>query len=90
MQEKAGMYIGDALMKNNTYPIQQILFKGVNLKTEGVKRLFDSMNINKNIKRLHIGIISNETLSQLTYLLSDNLGLIELEFQEDETNPWEE
>jgi hypothetical protein len=46
MQDKAGMYIGDALMKNPKYPIQQILFKGVNLRTEGVKRLFDVMNIN--------------------------------------------
>lgn len=57
------MYIGDALLANHNYPIKQILFKGVNLKKEGATRLFDAMNVNKNVQRLHLGIIDNDTLT---------------------------
>eukprot|EP00347_Sterkiella_histriomuscorum_P021467 403333876 len=88
IQDKAGMYIGDALANNEKYPIQQILFKGVNLKLEGSKRLFSSLGINKNVKRLHIGVISNESLQEMGSSLSKRPGLIELEFQEDEAKPW--
>jgi hypothetical protein len=43
---KAGIFIGEALLKNPNYPIQQILFKDVNLGQDGLYRLLLGVNIN--------------------------------------------
>lgn len=87
--DKAGMYIGDALVKSQDYPLQQLLFKGVDLQKEGTRRVFDSIMINKKVKRLHIGLVGNSTLQELTQMMERQPGLIELEFQEDQKDPWE-
>lgn len=57
MENKAGIYIGDALLQNPEYPITQLVFKNINLGTDGLYRLMEGVNSNKHIRRLHIGIL---------------------------------
>ena len=83
MQAKAAVCIGDALIKNPEYPIQQILLRNINIGEDGVHRLMEAANLNKNIRRLHVGILSDLALLKLASKLCSNTGnLLKLEFQE--------
>lgn len=62
MQEKAGTFIGEALLNNPDYPIERISFKDVNLEENGLFRIIEAAAVNKNIQKLHIGIISDQGL----------------------------
>jgi hypothetical protein len=82
MQEKAGLFIGEALLLNPLYPIQRIKFKGVNLEESGLYRILEAVNANKNISRIHLGVISDYGLKTMAELLKSNKSLLRLEFSE--------
>lgn len=80
MQEKAGLFIGEALLANPRYPIDRIKFKNVKLEESGLYRIIEATNANKNIKRIHIGVISDYGLKTMAELLKLNNSLLRLEF----------
>ena len=80
MKAKAGHFIGEALLTNPSYPIERIKFKDVNLEENGLYRLLEATNQNKNIKRIHIGVISDYGLLAMSELLKANKSLLRLEF----------
>lgn len=82
MQEKAGMFIGEALLSNPEYPIEYIKFKEINLEEIGLHRILEAANANKHIKRINVGIISDKGLSIMSELLASNTTLLRLEFSE--------
>lgn len=77
---KTGVYIGQSLIDNPDYPISEILFKDVNIEPEGVMRIIEAVNSNKNIKKIHAGIISDQGLDIISNILKDNSTLFKLEF----------
>ncbi|TNV84357.1 hypothetical protein FGO68_gene9394 [Halteria grandinella] len=88
MQEKAGLFIGEALLQNPLYPLQRLKFKGVNLEESGLYRVLEAVNANKNISRIHLGVISDYGLRTMAELLQGNKSLLRLEFSENEAKPW--
>ena len=88
MQCKAGMFLGDALIDNPEYKIEKIWFRNVRLEENGVYRMLEAANANPNIKRLHLGVVSDYGLRSMAELLVKNKTLIRLDFQEDEKAPW--
>ena len=86
MQSKAGLFIGEALLANPSYPIQRLKFKDVDLEENGLYRLLEAVNINKNITKLHVGIVSDYGLRTMSELLTTNTSLLKLEFQESKYN----
>ena len=76
------MFIGEALLSNPEYPIDYLKFKGVNLEETGLHRILEAANVNKHIRRLNVGIISDKGLSILSQLLAFNTSLLRLEFSE--------
>lgn len=79
---KAGEYIGDALANNPAYPVKMLSFQGISLETIGLTRIIEACNLNRNIKKLHIGILTDEGLQALAQLLATNTSLESLTFQE--------
>jgi hypothetical protein len=83
MQNKAGVFIGDALITTPNYPVSSISFRNVNLGPDGLYRLLEGVNPNPHVARLHIGIVSDQALCLLAERLRFNQGgLAKLEFQE--------
>jgi len=80
LQAKAGLFIGEAILGNPNYPIERIKFKNVNLEENGLYRLLEAVNANKNINRMHLGIVSDEGLRTMSELLKNNNNLRRLEF----------
>ena len=78
MESKSAQFIGEALLANPTYPIEQIKFKGVNLEETGLYRLLEAVNANKHIHKLHVGIISDYGLRTMSELLKANKSLLKL------------
>ena len=85
MQEKAGIFIGEALLANPLYPLQRIKFKGVDLEESGLYRILEAVNANKNISRINLGVISDFGLKSMAELLKENTTLLRLEFSESNT-----
>jgi len=79
---KAGEYIGEALAGNPTYPIKKLSFKNINLEMIGLTRVIEACNLNTNVKRLHIGVLTDEGLQALATLLASNESLEQLTFEE--------
>ena len=79
---KAGEYIGQALASNPDYKLKKLTFQGMSLESIGLTRVVEAANLNKNIRRLNIGILTDDGLAQLAALLRENTSLEELEFQE--------
>ena len=75
-------------MANPTYPINRLIFKDVRLEETGLYRLLQAVNENKNIHKIHVGIVSDYGLRAMAELLKSNSSLKKLTFQEDETKPW--
>ena len=69
MQYKAGMFIGDALKENPNYPIEKIIFRDINIEENGLFRMLEAANANKNILRLQVGIVSDLGLNIMSELL---------------------
>ena len=78
MESKSAQFIGEALLANPTYPIEDLKFKGVNLEETGLYRLIEAVNANKHIHKLHVGIISDYGLRTMSELLKANRSLLKL------------
>ena len=87
---KAGIFIGDALRDNKDHPIEKVTFKDVYLGEDGLMRLLEAINVNKNITKAHIGIVSNQGLLLMARSLRFNTSLKKLKFQEHTEKRWEE
>jgi hypothetical protein len=70
MGSKAGVFIGDPLLNNPDYRIFRIIFENISLGIEGLQRMMDAANENKNIKHLHLGIITDEGLLLLASMIA--------------------
>ena len=75
---KAGEYIGMALASNPEYEIKKISFKGMSLENIGLVRIMEAANANHNIKKLDVGILTDNGLTQLADLVRPNESLDEL------------
>ena len=82
LQDKAGIFIGDALLGNPAYPLKKLKFKDVNLEETGLYRLLEAANSNANIEKMHLGFVSDYGLKAMAELLKTNTSLLKLEFEE--------
>jgi len=81
---KAGVYIGSALIKNPEYPMYNLTFENVYLGEDGLVRIIEAVNANKNILKLNCGIVTDCGLEILAEKLQTNTSLEEIIFQETE------
>ena len=75
---KAGEYIGEAISANPDYPIKKLSFTGICLESIGLTRIIEAVNCNKNVKKLDVGILTDDGLKQLASLLEPNNSLEEI------------
>ena len=59
---KAGEYIGEALANNTSYPIRRLSFSGISVESIGLTRVIEAANNNQNLKRLDIGVLTDQGL----------------------------
>ena len=85
LTSQAGIFIGDALKENVDHPIEKVSFKGVDLGDEGLVRILEACNENKNIKKVNLGIVTSRGLGLIAKSLALNKSLIKIKFQENET-----
>lgn len=85
LSAQAGIFIGDALKENVDHPIEKLSFKGVDLGDEGLVRILEACNENKNIKKVNLGIVTSRGLGLIAKSLALNKSLIKIKFQENET-----
>ena len=72
---KSGIFIGDALVSNPDQPVRKVSFKNCSLKEDGLIRILEACNKNKNIKSLNAGLVSNKGLKALAQVLAANDSL---------------
>lgn len=77
---KAGEYIGQAIASNPSYTIKKLSFSGICLESIGLVRIIEAVNANKNIKKLNVGVLTDQGLKSLSQLLESNDSLEEIEF----------
>ena len=80
LNNKAGIHIGDALLANPDHPIEKISFKNVYLGDDGVLRILEACNGNKHIKKVQLGVISNEGIKLMSKVLMHNTTLKKIKF----------
>jgi hypothetical protein len=69
---KAGVYIGQALIDNPSYPLYKLTFENVHLESDGLVRILEAVNKNGNIIKLHCGIVTDTGLEILADKLKEN------------------
>jgi hypothetical protein len=72
---KAAIFIGDALLMNPEHPLEKLSFKNVYLGEDGLIRVCEALNNNKNITKVHLGIITNHGLRYVAQSLKSNVSL---------------
>ena len=77
---KTGVFIGDALIANSSIPIDKLSFKKVYLGEDGLCRILEACNQNKNIKKVHLGYVSSKGLKLMADVLKTNKSLSKLKF----------
>lgn len=82
MGEKAGLFIGEALLAHPGYPIEYLKFKEIDLEETGLYRVLEAANANKHVNRLNVGQVSEKGLGIMSELLQHNSSLHRLEFAE--------
>ena len=80
LKDKAGLHIGDALLANPDHPIDKISFKNVALGDDGVLRVLEGCNANKNIKKIHLGAVTCEGMRLMSKCLMHNSSLEKIKF----------
>ena len=90
LRDKAGLHIGDALLANPSHPIDKISFKNVYLGDDGVLRILEACNANKNIKKVHLGAVTAEGMKLMSKALLHNQSLQKLKFQEHRDLKWDD
>ena len=78
---KAGEYIGEALSRNPDYPLGKLVFGGICLEENGLVRIIEAVNANKNIVQLNVGIVTDRGLEIIADLLKANDSLQEITMQ---------
>ena len=66
------MFIGQSLIDNVDHPVTKISFKNCDLGEAGVHRIIEASNCNKNIKKINLGLVSDESLKTIAQLLINN------------------
>jgi hypothetical protein len=84
---KSGEFIGEVLIDNPDYRLEEINFKGNRLEEYGLRRMIVAATKNSNVKKLNLGIITDFGLELLSQDLL-NTNLRKLEFEEDEEHPF--
>ena len=79
---KAGEYVGSALAANPAYTLEKLSFKGVCLERIGLVRVIEAVNLNTNIKKLNVGVVTDEGLALLADLLRENTSLEQIKIKE--------
>ena len=79
---RAGEYIGEALLNNPDYPIKKLSFSGICFEEIGLGRIIEAVNANSHIKRLVIGVLTDDGLKNLARLIHGNQSLEEIKIQE--------
>lgn len=79
---KAGEYIGEALCANPEYKLFKLSFDKMCLESIGLVRLIESVNLNKNILKLNIGVLTDEGLKKLAETIKCNDSLEEITITE--------
>ena len=87
---KAGIFIGDALLSNPEHCMEKLSFKNVKIGADGLKRVCEALNKNTNITKVHLGILTNLELMQVSRALRANTSLAKLKFQECKVERWEQ
>ena len=70
------------LAGNPDYPIKKLSFHGICLESIGLTRVIEACNNNANIKKVDIGVLTNEGLGVMSELLAANTSLEGVSFQE--------
>lgn len=82
MQAKTGIYIGEALIANPSHPVNKLSFKGLDLQEDGLLRVLEACNANKNIEKLHLGFVSGRGLRLMSEVVRGNKSIKKIKFQE--------
>lgn len=90
LSEKAGIFLGDALIENPDHPVKKINFKDVCLGENGLMRIIEAANQNQNIKVLNVGVVTSVGLLRMAQCLRHNKSLEKLKFTESEVSHWSE
>ena len=86
VKSKTAEFIGDVLIDDPTYPIEELSFKDTHLEENGLRRLIIAATKNHNIRKLKLGYITDFGMQLLTQELL-NTNLKKLDFQESEESP---
>ena len=89
LKSKSGEFLGDILIENPDYHLEELSFKGNKLEEYGTRRIIIAATKAKHLKKLNLGIISDFGLDLLSQELA-NTSLEKIEFEEDEENPFSE
>ena len=89
LKSKTGIFIGDALIANADHPVEKLNFKNVYLEDDGLLRILEACNANKNIKKVTLGYVSSSGLKLLGQTLKNNKTLEKLKFQEHKELKWD-
>jgi len=87
LHSKAGEFLGDALIENTDYPLEELNFKDNKLEEYGLRRVIIAATKNHNLKKLNLGIITDFGLEFLSQELGDT-NLLKIEFEEDSSKPF--
>ena len=79
---KAGEYIGEALSANPDYKIFKLSFEKISLEQIGLVRIIEAVNLNENILKLNVGVVTDAGLLNLAELLKPNNSLEEITITE--------
>ena len=90
LKDKAGLHIGDALLTNPDHPIDKVSFKNVYLGEDGLLRILEACNVNKNIKKVHLGAITALGMKLMGKSLMYNTSLKKIKFQEHRDQKWDD
>lgn len=90
LTDKAGLFLGDALIDNPHHPVKKLNFKKIKLSEDGLHRIIEAANVNKHIVNLNLGIVTDRGLSNMAHCMVYNTTLEKLKFAECPTQPWQE
>jgi hypothetical protein len=88
LNTKTGVYIGEGLIDNPNHPVKKLNFKGCDLKEDGLIRIVEACNKNKNIISVNLGLVSNRGLKNIAEILKNNKSLSKLKFAENPDLKW--
>ena len=73
------------MIQNPIHPVSKLNFKNINLGGDGLIRILEACNANKNIKSVNLGYVNSRGLCDIAKLLNGNKTLAKLKFAECKT-----